>query len=336
MTSLQQIVLATPIDLAPTAEHFDLVDMEMPQVADGEMLVRVAYLSIDPYILSRLRGRHMSGPAPEIGELIPGMGLGEVLESKAEGYAAGDYIVGETGWRSHANVPAVTARKVDPALFASLSTHLGVGGLPGLTAYASTFKLAEVKVGDNVLVSSAAGPVGGTVGQLARIQGAKKVVGIAGADEKCRLVVEQYGFDACINYKTENVADQIAALFPEGVDFYHDNIGGDILVTVLQNLANYGRVVLCGLASQYNSNTPPPGPNPAIYIVKRAKIMGLVVYDFMQEQDSYAAQANAWISDGKLAVVEDRAESLAGAPALFARLAQGENIGKTVVAVDPR
>lgn len=331
----QQIVLAKTVTAAPVASDFELADMTMPEIADGEMLVRVVNLSLDPYIMSRLKGRHISGPAPEIGEMIPGIGLGEVLESRADGYAAGDYIVGETGWRSHANVDARTARKIDPKLFSSTSIHLGVGGMPGLTAYASVCRLAEVKAGDHVLVSSAAGPVGGAVGQIARINGAEKIVGLAGSDEKCRLVVEQYGFDACINYKNPDWKDKIAAAFPKGISVYHDNIGGDVLMTALSNLSNYGRVILCGLASQYHAETPPPGPNPAVYIVKRAKVMGLVVYDFLNEQDAYAAQAAQWIEQGKLVVVEDRAEGLSESPTLFAKLSRGENIGKTVVAVAP-
>lgn len=330
----QKIILARTVTAAPLEEDFDITDMVMPECREGEILVRVVNLSLDPYIMSRLKGRHISGPAPEIGEMIPGIGLGEILESKADGFASGDFIVGETGWRSHANVDVRTARKIDPSLFSSHSIHLGVGGMPGLTAYASMTKLAKVGSGDHVLVSSAAGPVGGAVGQIARIQGAEKVVGLAGSDEKCRLVVERYGFDACINYKMEDWKDQVAAAFPNGISVYHDNIGGDVLMTALNNLANYGRVILCGLASQYHAATPPPGPNPAIYIVKRAQMMGLVVYDFLEEQTTFSAMAAKWIEEGKLVVVEDRAKGLADTPRLFAKLCRGENIGKTVVIMD--
>jgi len=330
----QQVVLGKAVTSVPVESDFSLTDASMPEIADGELLVRVTDLSLDPYIMARLKGRHMSGPAPEIGELIPGIGLGEVLQSRSKDFAVGDYIVGETGWRSHANVQSATARKIDPSLFSSLSIHLGLGGLPGLTAYASAIRLAEVKAGDHVLVSSAAGPVGGGVGQIARINGAEKVVGLAGSDEKCRLVVEQYGFDACINYKNNEWKEQIVAAFPNGIDFYHDNIGGDVLMTALNNLANYGRVVLCGLASQYNVQTRPPGPNPGIFILKRAKVMGLVVYDFFSEQDEFAVQVSKWLSEGKMISVEDKGNGLTETPALFAKLSRGENIGKTVVAVD--
>lgn len=330
-----QIVLARNVTAAPVEADFRVRSCEAPAISDGQLLVHVHSLSLDPYIMSRLKGRHISGPAPEIGELIPGIGLGEVIESRASGFSTGEFIVGETGWRTHASVDAITARKVDPNLFSPLSTHLGLGGLPGLTAYASAHKLAEIGPGDHVLVSSAAGPVGGGVGQIARILGASKIVGIAGSDEKCKLVIDQYGFDACINYKTGDLNAQIAEHFPNGINVYHDNIGGDVLLTALGNLANYGRVILCGLASQYHAETPPPGPNPAAYIVKRAKVMGLVVYDFLAEQDEYAEQAAEWISQGKLTVVEDRAEGLHAGPALFAKLSRGENIGKTIINIAP-
>lgn len=330
MSDAQQIVLARMIDGVPVAEDFALEAAAMPQIGEGELLVRTHILSLDPYIGSVIKGRHMSGPPPQIGGLIPGQGLGEVLESRAEGFAAGDFVVGETGWRTHAAVTAATARKIDASI-RPLSLHQGVAGMPGLTAFASAVQLAEVREGDTVLVSSAAGPVGGTVGQIARIKGAAKVVGIAGGAEKCALVVERYGFDACVDYKAEGWKDQIAALFPEGITYYHDNVGGEVLDTALANLALYGRIVLCGLASQYNATTRPVGPNPGTYIGKRAKLMGLVVYDFMAEMDDWAHQAAEWIALGKLSYVEDIVAGIESTPAQFARLMQGANIGKTLV-----
>ena len=330
----QQIVLARPLTEAPVAEDFRLEEAAMPEIGEGELLVRVHVLSLDPYIGSLLRGRHMSGPAPEVGGLIPGKGLGEVIESKAAGFAAGDWIVGETGWRSHAAVPVASASRIDASV-RPLSLHLGVAGMPGLTAWASTHHLAKVREGDRVLVSSAAGPVGGTVGQLARIMGAEKVVGIAGGPEKCRMVVEQYGFDDCIDYKQDGWKERIADAFPEGVTVYHENVGGELYETALMNLANYGRVVLCGLAAQYQADERPAGPNPGIIIGKRACVMGLVVYDFVDETREYAANAKAWIEEGRLAYLEDRTEGIENTPALFAKLMRGENIGKTVVQVVP-
>nr|WP_211051247.1 NADP-dependent oxidoreductase [Parasphingorhabdus halotolerans] len=241
---------------------------------------------------------------------------------------------GEIGWRDHAVVEATTMRKIDAGA-APLSAQIGVAGMPGLTAYASIHHLAEVKAGDHVLVSSAAGPVGGTVGQIARIMGAANVVGIAGSDEKCALVKDAYGFDDCINYKQADWKERLAAAMPQGINVYHDNVGGELLDTALDNLANYGRVVLCGLASQYHADERPVGPNPGTYIVKRAKVMGLVVYDFAQEQDAVTKKIGEWIAEKKLHYVEDRVEGLDQAPILFEKLMRGENIGKCVVAVAP-
>ncbi|RJY10017.1 NADP-dependent oxidoreductase [Aurantiacibacter aquimixticola] len=334
MSEFQKVVLSREITGVPVAQDFAIEAMARPEIAEGELLVKNAFLSLDPYIGSRLKGRHMSGPAPKIGELIPGLAVGEVLESRAAGFAPGDHVVGESGWRTHCVMDAAAAQKVDAAI-QPLSLHLGVCGMPGLTAWASAHHLAKVREGDRVLVSSATGPVGGTVGQLARIKGATKVVGLAGSDTKCRTVEREYGFDLCINYKDADWTDQLAAALPDGITVYHDNVGGDVLDAALANLADYGRVILCGLISQYNlpEGERPAGPNPGVYILKRAQLSGLVVYDYMAEQADYAARAFEWIESGDLRYVEDRAEGLAATPELFAKLMHGDNVGKTVVAL---
>ena len=334
MTQSQRIVLARTPNGAPVAADFAFENMDSPDAEPGKLLVRVLALSLDPYIGSRLQGRHMSGPAPKIGELIPGGGVAQVVESKAEGFAAGDVVVAETGWQTHALIDPAEARKVDASVD-PVSLHLGVCGMPGLTAHASVNRLAQVREGDRVLVSSAAGPVGGTVGQLSRIAGATKVVGTAGSDEKCRLVVERYGFDDCINYRSDDWQDRLADAFPGGITVYHDNVGGEMLDAALANLADYGRVVLCGLISQYNlpAGQRPSGPNPGIYILKRAILKGLVVYDYMDEADDFARTAARHIAEGKLRFVEDSADGLAAASAQFEKLMRGDNIGKTVVQV---
>lgn len=332
MTATQQIVLAQPIAAAPVEADFKLTQAAMPTIVKGELLAEVLALSLDPYLGPRMRGRHMSGPAPQVGELIPGGGVARVIESRADGFAPGDIVTGETGWRTHAAMDASASFKMGNAdLPASALT--GAAGMPGLTAWASATQLAKVRSGDRVLVSSAAGPVGGTVGQIARINGASKVVGIAGGAEKCAAVVEHYGFDACVDYKSEGWQDELAALFPDGVTYYHDNVGDELLDVALANLADYGRVVLCGLASGYQrkDGETPTGPYPGIYILKRANIMGLVVYDFFGQMNEFSAQAAQWIKNGELRYLEDSVEGLQNTPALFTKLIRGENIGKTVV-----
>ena len=332
MTTTKQIVVARQPDAAPQASDFTASETRLPALDEGQMLVRVHVISLDPYLLSRMRGRHMSGPAPAVGDTVPSEGVAEVLQSRADGFAEGDFVVGLTGWQELSVMQAKGARKIDASI-RPLSLHLGVCGMPGLTAYASAHHLADARDGDRVLVSSAAGPVGGSVGQIARILGAEQVVGIAGGAEKCTLVKSEYGFDACVDYKADGWQDQVADAFPDGVTYYHDNVGGPVLDVALANLALYGRVVLCGLASQYSLDHRPAGPNPGTYIGKRAQVLGLVVYDFMHEIDTYAAKAAGWIDEGKLAYVEDRASGLDAVPALFEKLGEGRNIGKTVVEV---
>jgi len=327
-----EIVLKHQITALPKASDFEIRNASLRDLNDGEILVRVIYVSLDPYVGSVLRGRHMQETIPGEGDVTPGGGIGEVIETRAADFSKGDLVITETGWRSHAIVDATTARKTF-ANAAPLSAQLGVAGMPGLTAWAGITKLAKVKQGDNVLISSAAGGVGGAAGQIARIEGAEKVIGIAGSDEKCDLVKNVYGFDDCLNYKSPEWKSQLKTAFPDGIDVYFDNVGGDLLNTALENLALYGRVVLCGLASQYHADDRPAGPNPGTYIGKRAQLFGLVVYDFYPEQEKYTAIAGNWIKEGKLIVKEDRAENLKNAPVLFEKLMLGENIGKALVAV---
>lgn len=327
------ITLSHEIDAIPVVSDFGMQIAELPELTNNQILVRVIYISLDPYVGSALRGRHMT-PQPRPGDIIPGNALGQVLESKSLDFEAGDYVAGEMGWRDLVTVDAAGMRKIDPDA-APLSAQIGVAGMPGLTAYASMYHLADVKQGDHVLISSAAGPVGGTCGQIARILGAARVVGVAGSDEKCELVKSQYGFDDCINYKHADWKDRLSKAMPDGIDVYHDNVGGEMLEMALANLADYGRVILCGLASQYHVDERPAGPNPSIFIIKRAKVMGLVVYDFLAEQEAVTKQIGQWIAAGKLEFAEDRAEGLDQAPVLFTKLMRGENIGKAIVAVGP-
>jgi NADPH-dependent curcumin reductase CurA len=334
MTEALEIVLARDIDHPPVASDFVVRRTEAAAPGPNEIRARTIYLSLDPYVGSVLRGRHMGERRPLFGDVVPGRGIGQVIASNAPSFKIGDYVRGEFGWRSAAILSAEAARRVRPEE-APLSAQLGVAGMPGLAAYAGIDRLAKVKGGEHVLISSAAGAVGGAAGQIARILGAERVVGLAGSAEKCALARGVYRFDDCIDYKKPDWKDRIRAAFPHGVDVYFDNVGGDILNAALLNLANYGRVVLCGLASQYQAGERPAGPNPGLFIGKRAQVFGLVVYDFEREQAEFTRLAGQWISDGRLKVHEDRADGLGNAPALFAKLMRGENIGKAIVAVGP-
>lgn len=335
---MKQVVLTHALDAKPRASDFVVVDEAVPACPEGGILVRVVHLSLDPYVGSRLRGKHM-GEAPPVPmlEAIPGAGVGQVVESRAHGFAAGDWVhTMEAGWREFADLSAGHFRKIDPSV-APLSAHAGVLGMPGLTAWAGMTQLAKVGPGDTVLVDAAAGPVGGTVGQIARIKGAKRVVGIAGGATKCALVTDIYGFDVCVDYKQEGWEAALSAALPEPPTVYFENVSTDMASKALMRMAIYGRVVLCGLVDQYHADTPPQstiiGLNAGLIVGKRAAIMGLVVYDFYPRWDEYAAEAAPWIASGTLKFAEDRVVGLENAPALFERLLDGGNVGKAVVTV---
>ena len=211
-----------------------------------------------------------------------------------------------------------------------LSTALGIMGMPGLTAYAGLMVYGEPKKGDILVVSAASGPVGCMVGQIAQIHGAK-AIGIAGTEEKCKTVKDTFGFEECINYKTENIDQRIKELCPDGVDIYFDNVGGETLDIMTKNLAYEARIVLCGFMTQYNLSSPPPGPNLGPIVGARATIRGVVVYDHYDKQDEFISKASQWLEDGKIKYIEDEAIGIEKTPAQFCKLMRGENFGKTIV-----
>lgn len=333
---MKQVVLKHALTARPCAEDFVLLDVPAPACPEGGVLVRVVHLSLDPYVGSRLRGKHMGEPAPQPGlDPIPGAAVCQVVESRAEWIKPGDWVHAmEVGWREVADLPPGSFRKIDPDV-APLSAHAGVLGMPGLTAWAGMTQLAKVGQGDVVLVDAAAGPVGGTVGQIARIKGASRVIGIAGGPEKCALVTNDYGFDACIDYQQEGWEAALSAVLPQAPTVYFENVSTTMASKALVRLAPYGRMILCGLVDQYHADQPPPGLNAGLIVGKRAHVMGLVVYDFYPRWDDYVAEASAWLADGRLRYREDRVEGLAAAPALFGRLMAGANVGKAVVSVAP-
>lgn len=314
----------------PEPGDFEMDSVPAGKPADGELLCETLYLSLDPYLRGKISGRHLSG-AIMPGDLMAGEALSQVLESGSEAFKPGDLIAAHSGWQSHPVIGADTARKVDPDL-APPSTTLGILGMPGLTAYAGLLRLGEPRAGDVVMVSAASGPVGSMVGQIAKIKGCT-VIGIAGSPEKCQWVTKEAGFDGCINYKEEALRDGIKRLCPEGVDVYFDNVGGDVLQAVMENLALGARVILCGLMAQYNTTEMPPGPNPAFIIKARATVRGMVVYDHEDMRAEMEQQCSQWIKEGKIKYREDVANGLEEAAAAFCRLMRGQNFGKALVKV---
>lgn len=330
MPANAEVVLARPVDGRPVAADFEVVDRAVPDPSDGQLLVRVLYQSLDPYIGSRLRGRHMGEPAPAPGEALPGFCVGEVLASRHAGFAAGDRVVGECGWTRFGLMDAASARKIDAA--DAPSAHLGLLGMPGLTAWAGVTQLAKVGAGDVFLVDAAAGPVGGTGGQIARNLGAR-AVGIAGGGEKCALAREVYGFDACVDYRAPDWTAALREACGDGPSVHFENVGLSTLIPAMSLLKPYGRVVLCGLAEHYQADGPPAALPLGLVIGKRARMLGLVVYDFYPRWAEWIALARAWIDEGRLTLIEDVSPGLESAPAQFERLMRGDNRGKTLVQV---
>jgi NADPH-dependent curcumin reductase CurA len=328
-TANKRVVLASAISGVPRADNFELIEEALPAPGPGELLIRHIYLSLDPYQRSVIAGAHMQGEAMTAADSPGAETIGQVIASRHPDFAEGDYVRHMGGWQEYSTCPGDVAHKVDPQL-APLSAYLGILGMPGLTAYASTVWLADVQPGQRVLVSAASGPVGSMVGQLA-IQLGARAYGIAGSDEKCRFVTDELGFSHCVNYKHANYTEELQRSLPEGADVYHDNVGGQMLTDALGVLRNYGTVILCGLISQYNESTKGTGFNLGPAILKRAVMKGLIVYDFEDRRQEFFNRVSPWVRDGSIKFKEDRVDGIENTGAHFARLMSGNNFGKALV-----
>ena len=323
-----QILLKRQCEGLPSPDDFEAHRAPIAAAGPGELACETRYLSLDPYLRGKISGRHLSG-AIMPGELMAGEAVSRVVTSNDAGFAAGDLVAAHSGWQSHAVIKAGDARKLNPDIDPP-SLHLGILGMPGLTAYAGLLRLGEPREGDVVVVSAATGAVGSMVAQIALIKGCT-VVGIAGSDEKCQWATNVVGMQHCINYKTGDLRAELASACPNGVDLYFDNVGGDLLQAVMEQLAIGARVVLCGLMAQYNSNDMPPGPNPAFIIKARATVRGMVVYDHEDLRETFVRDAAGWLQEGRIHYLEDVTDGLENAPQAFARLMQGKNHGKAIV-----
>ncbi len=330
MTDNTKVLLKRQSTGIPVADDFEITTAPIEAAGDGELQCETIYLSLDPYLRGKISGRHMSG-AVLPGQLMAGEAISRVLVSNNAGFAAGDIVAAHSGWQSHPVIEAAHARKLDPAV-GPLSTFLGILGMPGLTAYAGLLRLGEPKSGDIVVVSAASGAVGSLVGQIAKIKGCR-IVGIAGAAEKCAWVTGVAGFDEAVSYKSGDLRKGLDRACPDGIDVYFDNVGGDMLQAAMERLSIGARVVLCGLMAQYNSDEMPPGPNPAFIIKARATVRGMVVYDHEDLREEMVTEVSRWLREGRIQYLEDRAEGLENAPRAFSRLMQGKNVGKAIVVV---
>ncbi|MDH6110412.1 NADPH-dependent curcumin reductase CurA [Kitasatospora sp. MAP12-15] len=315
----------------PVPTDFELVEAPVRRPEPGEILVRNAFLSVDPYMRGRMNDIKSYAPPFQLGAPMDGGAVGYVVASNAEGIAVGDAVLHGAGWREYATVPAKAAVKVDPEL-APLSYYLGVLGMPGLTAYAGLLEVAGLKKGDVVFVSGAAGAVGSLVGQIARLKGASRVVGSAGSAAKVAKLVDDYGFDAAFNYKDGPVREQLAEIAPDGIDVYFDNVGGEHLEAAIGALNVHGRATLCGAIAQYNDTAPPAGPrNLALAIGKRLRLQGMLVGDHAALQPQFVAEMAGWLKDGSLSYDETVVDGVENTPEAFIGLLRGDNTGKMVV-----
>jgi NADPH-dependent curcumin reductase CurA len=321
---------AVPVGM-PKESDFSLVEAPMPVPGDGQVLVKTAYLSVDPYMRGRITGVKSYADPVMVGDVMVGGAVGRVVESKSPDLSVGDYVSGYWGWQEHAAVDARTVRKLDPKV-APVSASLGVLGMPGMTAYFGFLDICNPKPGETVVVSGAAGAVGSLVGQIAKIKGCR-VIGIAGTDDKVEWLTKELGFDGAFNYKTtDNYVASLKELCPHGIDCYFDNVGGAITDAVFSLMNVFGRVSVCGLISQYNLEKPEPGPRLLGFIlVKQLKVEGFIISRFQSRWAEGIAQMAMWLREGKLKYREEIVEGCENAARAFIGLLQGDNTGKMLV-----
>jgi hypothetical protein len=303
----------------------------VPQPGPGEVVTRTIWLSIDPYMRGRLREEQTYAVAIEIGEVMTGETVGEVVASAHPDFAPGDIAVGARGWQTHSVTAGDKLVKV-PRHGASLSAYLGVLGMPGATAYAGVTEICKPKQGETFVVSAASGAVGSVAGQLAKRAGAR-VVGIAGGAEKCLWVQDSLGFDDCVDHRSLDLRRELHAACPNGIDAYFENVGGGVQAAVFDLLNPFARVAMCGMVSQYNAQTLPPGPNLGFVVGKRVHIQGFIVSDRPERMIEWRKLAAPWVADGSLVYREDVVEQLENAPDALAGILGGRNFGKLLVRV---
>jgi NADPH-dependent curcumin reductase CurA len=314
----------------PKESDFKLRETPIPVPEHSELLIKTEWLTLDPYMRGRMNAGASYTPGVGLGEVMTGSSVGVVVESRADGFSPGDYVLSPTGWQEYAVQPATSVRKLDPT-FAPVSTALGVLGMPGLTAYFGTLDLIDPKPGDTFVVSAASGAVGAVSGQIAKLAGAR-VIGTAGSDEKCAYIVDELGFDASINYKTENVSQRLGELCPDGIDGYFDNVGGETTDAVLDHLATGARIAICGQISQYNSPETEMGPrNLRSLLVAQARMEGFLVFQFSQRHPAALERMTKWVAEGKIKYREDVIEGFEEMPRALIGMMHGANFGKLLV-----
>ncbi|MCD9200116.1 NADP-dependent oxidoreductase [Aeromicrobium wangtongii] len=331
-----RILLASRPDGEPTADNFRIEHVPVPEPAEGEVLLRTIYLSLDPYMRGRMNDAKSYAAPVELGAVMEGGTVAEVVESRDPSLVPGDIVLSHLGWQAYGVLPAGQVRKLDPSR-APVSTAVGVLGMPGFTAYAGLLEIGRPQPGETVVVAAAAGPVGSAVGQIARIKGAR-AVGIAGGAQKVAWL-EELGFDVALDHRSPTFKDDLKAAVPDGIDVYFENVGGHVWDAVLPRLNTYARVPVCGLVAHYNDTELPPGPDRAPRLMQTILTKSLTVRGFIQNEfvkthyKAFQADAAGWIADGSLRHKEDIVQGLENAPEAFFGMLKGKNFGKLLVQV---
>jgi NADPH-dependent curcumin reductase CurA len=329
---LRQVLLRRRPVGTPTVDDFEIVDRPTPPVGDGDVLRRTIYLSLDPYMRGRMSDEPSYAASVAIGQPMVGHTVSQVIESRNPAFVPGDFVAGYDGWRDTAVSKGTELRKLDPSV--PISTAIGVLGMPGLTAYVGLLDIGQPRAGETVVVSAASGAVGSIVGQIARIKGCR-AVGVAGSPEKCAFVVDELGFDACVNYKSPTFHADLEAACPRGIDVYFENVGGAVFAAVLKLINQNARIPLCGLIADYNATAPRPAPNLRPLLVKRASIKGFIISDHQGRAGDFQREAGGWVKAGQIKYREDIVDGLEHAPSAFLKLFEGRNFGKLLVRVSP-
>jgi len=325
----------------PTDANFRLEEQPLADPGDGEVAIRVIWLSLDPYMRGRMdAGPSYADPVPVDG-VMTGQTVGEVIASNADGFAAGDIVTGATGWVSHAVMDAKELRKLDPSL-APVQSALGVLGMPGMTAWTGLTDIMEQREGETIAISAATGAVGSVAGQIAKARGCR-VIGIAGGSEKCAFATDTLGFDACIDHHAmtdgKAMAEALAKAAPDGIDGYFENVGGKTLAGIIPNMAEGGRIAVCGMVAWYSGDNLSEGlPLPVLWrtiLTRRLRVRGFIVMDHYDRFDAFVSDVAPLVRSGKLHYREDVTDGLENAPAAFMDMLTGGNFGKALVRVGP-
>ncbi len=331
-TENTQILLSSRPQGWVTRENFETVRKDIPEVRAGQIVVRNLWLSLDPYMRGRMNDAKSYVPPFEVGEVLQGQAVAEVVASKHEKFAEGDFVTGMFGWENYTRSNGEGVRKVERG-GVPLSYYLSILGVTGLTAYLGLFDIGGLQAGETLFVSAAAGAVGSAAGQMAKLKGCR-VVGTAGSDEKIDYLTGELGFDAAFNYKTAKLSRALKEGCPDGIDLNFENVGGDILEAVLPRMNDFGRVAVCGMIAHYNDETPRPGPRTLpLVISKRLKLQGFIVSDHLDRMKPFIREMSGWIAEGKVVQRESVAEGIESAPEAFIGMLKGDKIGKQLVKV---